>query len=1262
MSYSTWIKGNDLRSWADTIQARQKLPALVRRLIHATVENPELVQFPADEGVQRPEWDGLVKTVQGNAWVPSGESAWEMGTDKNPKKKADSDYEKRMSNTGGLDISASSFVFVTPRRWAGKSKWKKTRIAEKKWKNVLVWDCDDLEQWLETAPAVDAWLSRLIGKMPIGVRDITSHWNNLAEISDPPLSPSVFLSGRDQAATDIRRALAGPPAEVVVSALSLQELRDFVSALAAYGNDEVQDAAAARLVVVESRDAWNQLTTCKNHLVLIPDNALTVEQTMVSEAVKSGHHVLTQHEYSFIRDNKGIRLPRAERYALKETLKKTGFSEEKAERLAREAGGCMSVLVRLASKYEAYAAPEWSHGSNALLLTPLLLLGAWENRNPADIGIVEQITGRPYAGVLQTVTQWLNSTDAPMRFVDGIYSFVSREDSWRLLKPYLTSAQLDSFSSVLKDVLWEDDPRFDMPEEERYLAAIQNKLPKYSHSLREGISETLALLGTCGQDTPRGVADGSAWRAAVAVRSLFEDASPRRWFSLAGLLPLLAEAAPDEFLSALETDLKLPSPNVAALFALHTDGMFSSSPHVGLMWALALIAWDAAHLSRVAMALSSLIRIDTGNRSSPRPAGVLQDIFRFWCPQTASSTEERLQVLDLLKKEDPETAWTVLMSLVPHDQDMAMSSCRPRWREYDASQFNNMTYEDIHQQMDSTAEFLIQLAADDCGKWCELLNEFPRFRQTVKNQILNWFSQIDAGTLKANERLRVWNTVRVIVRKHRYFNDAEWAMPAEVVDDLAKLEAKFMPTDPIDRSQWLFQSENFHAFGNCQTPFEEAERLRTAAQNEAVKEIFHKHGLAGITRLASGAYSPYIIGASVAAHGLIPDWRELLPEMLQSSNRNILLFARGYASHRMSSEGNSWLDSLPLEEWKPEAVAEIFLATNVNKKAWETLRQRKPDAEPIFWKRVHPYAGRMNDDEMDEAVRMLLKAGRPLAAIDALSMSIHSHKKPSWSLVADAIDLASLKRSDSQSSELINQHSIWDLAELMKYLEDDPTADQERVVALEWRLMSLARFNRFAPKALHGELARNPMFFAEIISKCYREKHAPQLKDDQRDETKMNIVMAAYTLLDSWLGIPGATLDGNIDKATLEAWVSEARSLCKANDRIEVCDLKIGEQLSYAPEEPDGSWPCLAVREVMEAVLGDEILRGFQSGVINQRGVVSRHLNEGGEQERELVAKYRGYAELCKIRWPRTARILRSIAEGYASQARHEDERAEGRD
>src|SRR5260370_17788054 len=109
MSYQTWIKGNDLRIWADTLQARQKLPALVRRLIHATIENPTLTQFPADEGTQRRGWDGVVQATTGNAWVPSGISVLEMGTDQDPKSKADRADTKRQQNPHNLVISNTTF-------------------------------------------------------------------------------------------------------------------------------------------------------------------------------------------------------------------------------------------------------------------------------------------------------------------------------------------------------------------------------------------------------------------------------------------------------------------------------------------------------------------------------------------------------------------------------------------------------------------------------------------------------------------------------------------------------------------------------------------------------------------------------------------------------------------------------------------------------------------------------------------------------------------------------------------------------------------------------------------------------------------------------------------------------------------------------------------------------------------------------------------------------------------------------------------------
>ena len=76
-----------LEAWADSLDARASLPQLVRRLIRATGKDIRRIEFPADEQVQRPGWDGIVEAGDGDVYVPAGTSVWEMGVDKNPQKK-----------------------------------------------------------------------------------------------------------------------------------------------------------------------------------------------------------------------------------------------------------------------------------------------------------------------------------------------------------------------------------------------------------------------------------------------------------------------------------------------------------------------------------------------------------------------------------------------------------------------------------------------------------------------------------------------------------------------------------------------------------------------------------------------------------------------------------------------------------------------------------------------------------------------------------------------------------------------------------------------------------------------------------------------------------------------------------------------------------------------------------------------------------------------------------------------------------------------
>ncbi len=126
-------------------------------------------------------------------------------------------------------------------------------------------------------------------------------------------------------------------------------------------------------------------------------------------------------------------------------------------------------------------------------------------------------------------------------------------------------------------------------------------------------------------------------------------------------------------------------------------------------------------------------------------------------------------------------------------------------------------------------------------------------------------------------------------------------------------------------------------------------------------------------------------------------------------------------------------------------------------------------------------------------------------------------------------------------------------------------------------------------------------------------------------------------------------------------WVTTARALCEQTGRLEVCDSSIGQVFAHSPKASDNSWPCIPVRDVIEEVASEELIRGFQVGIFNKRGVYKKSLAEGGAQERARAQQYAAYADACAIEWPRTAAALRRVAQQYEKEARRADEEVQER-
>lgn len=162
---------------------------------------------------------------------------------------------------------------------------------------------------------------------------------------------------------------------------------------------------------------------------------------------------------------------------------------------------------------------------------------------------------------------------------------------------------------------------------------------------------------------------------------------------------------------------------------------------------------------------------------------------------------------------------------------------------------------------------------------------------------------------------------------------------------------------------------------------------------------------------------------------------------------------------------------------------------------------------------------------------------------------------------------------------------------------------------------------------------------------------------DGEEEGDLHLAEMAYELLSRANLIPGTRPDGAIDRDRLFTWTEEAIRLCREQDRAIVGAQSIGEILAHCQEGTDGIWPAEEVRELLERVADIELEQGLEIKVFNLRGATSRSLGEGGDQERDLEGRYRGFAESLQTRWPRASAMLHRIADSYASHAKWEDRR-----
>jgi hypothetical protein len=547
----------------------------------------------------------------------------------------------------------------------------------------------------------------------------------------------------------------------------------------------------------------------------------------------------------------------------------------------------------------------------------------------------------------------------------------------------------------------------------------------------------------------------------------------------------------------------------------------------------------------------------------------------------------------------------------------------------------------------------IDMSAGHPERVAALLKKLSHLAEEHVQRVLALLPEFENADDADKETLR--SALRRKIHWHRNYDDR----PAEVIDAfLEPLEdayEKLVADDLLVRHAWLIRDGWPDApVRTRDEDFKGKQDTIEAMRNAALAEIFSALGWHGLEELAEKERSGWRVGFGVPNLELsMPDIARWIVESAGdlALDNQLTSMAGGILSSLQPDAREAALDliiSFANEvgrsmEWK----VRLLVLCRDGPVIWRRVEQWGKEAEDQYWQSCQ--ANIWSDDGAEDfrfALRKLVDARR---AVSALNACHGKFKELDPEFVAEMLEGV----TSSVSAEL-SQMDGYSIQQAMRSLEKSGVIDTQRLARIEFSLFPVFGYDgEGQAETLYHVLMTEPATFLELLCLVYRP--AGSGERTEVDEATKGTVETAWRVLHACKRQPGTSKDGLIDPDAFALFIAEAQRMADEKDRRVVCDLTLGEILAYGPDGADGIWPFEPAREALESSPGGEMLSGFNSGCFNKRGVHSRGVFDGGDQERDLAAYYRRQASALEISHPRVAGMLNQVAQSYDRHGLMED-------
>lgn len=1243
-----WIDERALETWADRMNARDMLMAMLADLIRMTIDDATRFRFPSGEVSQLRGWDGDLETTEAKSFVPGGKSKWEFGTGPGAAK-ATADYEKRTGQTPEAEMAENTLVLVNLGFWDTPKKkipeWEDDRRREGKWKDVRYLDGVQLVQWLKDHPAVAARYARnVLGTAPQdGALSTDEYWEEFSTQFKPPLTEKLVIADRQREADDLIARLCGTADSFMLGAETSEEVIAFAVAAIRRAAPAVRESLESRTLIIRTQAAarFFEMHTGLVFIAMGEAESLVGALGRKCPALSAATGALAK---------RGAILQRPTASGMVDGFIEMGLDHGQSYELAHRCGRSLTILKRLINNKPA-ADPVWLQ--QATVLKPAFLAGGWSSDLETDCAVLKELGNYPaYATLEGVLMPTLSLPDRPVDREADVWQVRAPVDAFFFYGSHLTEADLKRLRDAIVKVFGKQP---EPPSRDQKFNQAKAAPADYSGWLRDGLALTLLIIASMHDVAGLHVKGRTPQQYVDDVINALPDWSKSHHsiVRLGDQTALLAEAAPNPFLQALESMLEGAPEQISQIFETERDRIFGpSSPHVHFLWALETIAWDPRYLNRVAVVLAKLGQLDPEPDSNHvnRPINSLRDILLGWSPNTYALQPQRIACLDVVLRACPDVGWQLLKKLLPRYHDSSSPTQHPKLRDFAPEKPEEITFGSVWNFEIAVVDRALVAAGNDetrLGVFVESLGQFqPQNRAKVLARVDSYLAAHQTA-----EGCTIWHTLKDESARNEYFGDSEWALTNDELAAVKGVIERHRPADPLVSDRHAFDDWTPH-IGKYQAgseDFDDPADLR----KEVLQRVLDRDGVPGVLRLAKMVKLPELLGQELGRLSITLDQMfELIQGALDpAAPLSLSYYVSAAGSNKFGDQWkNAFNDRVLTQVADDAARAKLLLGWPATPSTWTYIEGLGREVRDQYWLHAGLPPVQAPLEDLLFAIDQFRSMGRD---IDVLGLLHRRGKDLPSSLLVDLLAKGAEQVGDG-IKRLGNMLSYY-IAQSLKELRTRGDVDKLEIAKLEYAYLPLLR-HESEPLTVFSLLASDPEMFVDVLSHVFRGKNAPP---DQVITAEMKArAKISFDLLSAFKTVPGLR-DGKIDAQVLSEWVAKARTLAAAKKLDDIGDQRIGYVLAHAPQDAsEPYWPPSAVCQVIEAVAAEHVERGFAIECFNMRGVYRKGINEGGGQEREFAARYKGLAD-ATLMYPRTSAMLMAIAEDWTRRAEHEDVRAE---